>query len=140
MGGRSVSYVGPWLNPQPVCSFPLLCFVSGVLAFGSKSNPVRSVGDLGDRLLVFGGAAGVQSLLQCLGGVAYPRSRDLVWSTFVGGASLFACTSFHPSVSSSVVDACTKAVVIAPPTRPLRWLSQRGGLFCVEEESLGTFF
>ncbi|RWW14530.1 hypothetical protein GW17_00021690 [Ensete ventricosum] len=45
------------------------------------------------------------------GGVAYPRSGDLVWPASMGGASLFASASFHSSVGSSVVNPCTKAVV-----------------------------
>ncbi|RZR86600.1 hypothetical protein BHM03_00013831 [Ensete ventricosum] len=46
-----------------------------------------------------------------LGGVAFPRLGDLVRLASVGGASFYMSAFFHSSAGSSVVDACTKAVV-----------------------------
>ncbi|RRT51825.1 hypothetical protein B296_00031566 [Ensete ventricosum] len=56
-------------------------------------------------------ATTAQSLLRCSGGIAYPRSGDLIWLAFVGGASLFASAFFRSSIGYPVVDACTKVMV-----------------------------
>ncbi|RWW48345.1 hypothetical protein BHE74_00045585, partial [Ensete ventricosum] len=49
-----------------------------------------------------------------LGGVAYPRSGDLVWLAPVGGASLFASASFCSTAGSPIVDTCTKGGEVPP--------------------------
>ncbi|RWV98721.1 hypothetical protein BHE74_00047126 [Ensete ventricosum] len=75
-----------------------------------------------ESTLVLGGVAAAQSLWQCFRGSCLSLIGDLVWLASVGGASLFASASFHSSVGSSVVNACTKVVVGgrgATPTRPL---------------------
>ncbi|RWW10699.1 hypothetical protein GW17_00025746 [Ensete ventricosum] len=40
--------------------------------------------------------------------VACPWLGALIWSTSMGGASFFVSTSFHSSVGSSIIDACTR--------------------------------
>ncbi|RRT47439.1 hypothetical protein B296_00021137 [Ensete ventricosum] len=63
------------------------------------------------RLLVLDGAVVSRSLLRCSGGSCLSLVEGPCLVGSVGGTFLFTSASFDSSTSSSVIDACTKAVV-----------------------------
>ncbi|RRT58037.1 hypothetical protein B296_00036632 [Ensete ventricosum] len=57
------------------------------------------------------GRAKIQAVTSCRRRVAYPRSGDLIWLTFMGETFFFVSASFRSSVGYLFVDTCTKAMV-----------------------------